>query len=107
MVKGTKFASAHSVTSPKAQPLSEPLVFYLSYGRLDHMIKEAIPAFKIFDSGIAASLKVPGRADKSNLRYLNLINAGTVNMGMKAYSIPFFSFPSRQLLCFWAFIPLA
>ena len=71
------------------------------------MIKEAIPAFKIFDSGIAASLNVPGRTDKSNLRYLNLINAGTVNMGMKAYPSPFFSFPSRQLLCFWAFIPLS
>lgn len=53
------------------------------------------------------SLNVLGRADKSNLRYLNLINAGTVNMGMKAYPIPFFSFPSRQLLCFWAFIPLS
>lgn len=71
------------------------------------MIKEAILAFKIFDSGIAAALNVPGRTDKSNLRYLNLINAGTVNMGMKAYPSPFFSFPSRQLLCFWAFIPLS
>lgn len=71
------------------------------------MIKGAIPALKIYDSGIAASLNVPGRADKSNLRYLNLINAGTVNIGMKAYPIPFFSFPSRQLLCFWAFIPLS
>lgn len=70
------------------------------------MIKGAIPALKIYDSGIAASLNVPGRADKSNLRYFNLMNAGTVDIGMKASPVPF-SFPSRQLSCFWAFIPLS
>lgn len=51
------------------------------------MIKGAIPALKIYDSGIAASLNVPGRADKSNLRYFNLMNAGTVDIGMKASRI--------------------
>lgn len=70
------------------------------------MIKGAIPSLKNYDSGAAASLHVPGRGDKSNLRYLNLINAGTVNIGMKAGPIPFFSFASRQLSCFWALIPL-
>lgn len=71
------------------------------------MIKGAIPTLKIYDSGTVASCNAPGGGDKSNLRILNLINAGTVNIGMKAYPIPFFSFASRQLLCFWAFIPLS
>jgi hypothetical protein len=49
--------------------------------RLDYLIKGAVPALKIYSFGIAASLHVPGRADKTNLRYLGLIHAGTVNIG--------------------------
>lgn len=69
------------------------------------MIKGAIPTLKNSDSGTVASLHFPGRGDKSNWKYLSLINAGTVNIGMKALPIPFFPFVSRQLLCFWALIP--
>jgi hypothetical protein len=45
------------------------------------LIKGAVPALKIYSFGIAASLHVPGRADKTNLRYLGLIHEGTVNIG--------------------------
>lgn len=52
------------------------------------MIKGAIPTLKNSDSGTVASLHFPGRGDKSNWRYLSLINAGMVNIGMKALPIP-------------------
>lgn len=96
---GNMSACAHSVNCP-GRSSSLSLGFHLSHERPGPTIKGVIPTLKSKHSGAVASLHVPGRGDKSNLRSLSLINAGTVHIGMKAGPSPFFSFAPRRLSCF-------